>query len=74
MVTLSYQNIKELIENIFTEKILLHISDNSLKNMENQKCRQMVCLDLSTAFDTVSYKILQDIFKNYFEISEQTLS
>ena len=43
--------------------------DNILKNMENQKCTSVVCLDLSTAFDTVNKKILLDVLKSYFEIT-----
>ena len=45
--------------------------DNILKNMENQKCRSIVCLDLSATFDTVNHKILLD---SYFGITEQALA
>ena len=47
--------------------------DNILKNMENQKCASVVCLDLTAAFDTVNHKILLDLLKNFFGITEQTL-
>ena len=44
------------------------------KNMENQKCTSIVYLDLSTAFDTVNHKILLDVLKSYFGITEQALA
>ena len=48
--------------------------DNILKNMENQKCTSIICLDLSAAFDTVNHKILLDVLKSYFGITEQALA
>ena len=39
--------------------------------MENQKCTSNACLDLSAAFDTVNQKILLDVLKSYFGITEQ---
>ena len=42
--------------------------------MENQKCTLMVCLDLSTESDIVNHKVLLDILKNYFEITEKVLA
>ena len=48
--------------------------DNILINMENQKCTSVVCLDLSAAFDTVNHKILPDVLKNYFGITELALA
>ena len=48
--------------------------DNILRNMENQKCTSVVCLDLSAAFDTVNDKILLHVLKNYFGITGPALS
>ena len=42
--------------------------------MENQKCTSIVCLDLSATFDMVNHKILLDVFKSYFGITEQALT
>ena len=56
------------------EITLLDIYDNILKNMENQKCTSVVSMDLSAVFDTVNHKILLDVLKNYFEITEQALA
>ena len=53
------------------ETTLLNMCD---KNMENQKCTSMVCLDLSTVFNTVNYKILLGILKSYFGISDHALA
>ena len=39
--------------------------------MENQKYTSVVCLYLSTAFDKVNHKILLDVLKSYFGITEQ---
>ena len=56
------------------ETTLLNVCDNILKNMENQKCTSIVCLDLSTAFDTINHKILMGILKSYFGISDHALA
>ena len=42
--------------------------------MENEKCTLIVSLDLCATFDTVNHKILQDVLKNYFRITEQALA
>ena len=52
------------------ETTLLNMCNNILKNMENQKCTSMVCLDLSAAFNTVNHKILLGVLKSYFGISD----
>ena len=57
-----------------TETTLLNLCDNILKNMENQKCTSIVCLNLSATFDTVNHKILLDVLKSYFGITEQALT
>ena len=57
-----------------TEKKLLNICDNMLKNMENGKCTSIVSLDLSAAFDTVNHTILLEVFNSYFGIAEHALS
>ena len=44
------------------------------KNMENQKCISIVCLDLSAAFDAANYRILLDVLKNHFGILEHALA
>ena len=56
------------------ETTLLNMCHNILKNMENQNCASIVCLHLSTAFDTVNHKILLDVLKSYFGITEQALA
>ena len=56
------------------ETTLLNMCNNILKNMENQECTSIVCLDLSTAFDTVNHKILLDVLKSYFGITEHTVA
>ena len=56
------------------ETTLLNMCDNILKNMENQKCTSIVCLDLSTAFNTVNHKILLGVLKSYSEISNHALA
>ena len=56
------------------ETTLLNMCNNILKNMEDQKCTSIVCLDLSTAFETVNHKILLDVLKSYFRISEHSLA
>ena len=56
------------------ETTLLNMCDNILKNMVNQKCTSIVCLGLSAAFDTVNHKILLDVLKNYFGISDHALA
>ena len=56
------------------ETTLLNMCDNILKNMKTQKCTSIICLDLSTAFDTVNHKILLDILKSYFGIMEKVLA
>ena len=57
-----------------TETTLLNMCDNILKNMEDGKCTSMVCLDLSTAFNTVNHNILLGILKSYFGISDHALA
>ena len=57
-----------------TETTLLNMCDNILKNMETQKCKSIVCLDLSAAFNTVHHKILLGILKSYFGISDHALA
>ena len=42
--------------------------------MENQKHTSVVCLDLSAVFDKVNHKILLDVLKSYFGITEQALA
>ena len=55
------------------ETTLLNMCDNILKNMDNQKSTLIVSLDLSATFDTVNHKILLDVLKNYFGITQQAL-
>ena len=42
--------------------------------MEDGKCTSMLCLDLSTAFDTAIQNILLGILKSYFGISDHALT
>ena len=56
------------------ETTLLNMCDNILNNMEKQKCTSIVCLDLSTVFDTVNHRILVDVLKSCFGITEQALA
>ena len=57
-----------------TETMLLNMCNNILKNRENKKCTSIVCLDLSAAFNTVNHRILLDVLKSYFGISEHALA
>ena len=61
-------------QNYSMETTLLNMCDNVLKNMENQKCTPLVCLNLSAAFDTENHKILLYVLKNYFGITKQALA
>ena len=54
-----------------TEATLLNMC---VKYIENQKCTSVVCLYLSTAFDAVNHKILVDVLKSYFGITEHALA
>ena len=56
------------------ETTLLHMCDNMLINMENQKCTSVVYLDLSGAAFNSESQILLDVLKNYFGITEQALA
>ena len=47
--------------------------DNILK-LGKSKYTSVVCLDLSAYFDTVNQKILLDVLKNHFAVTEQALS
>ena len=57
-----------------TETTVLNMCDNISKNMETQKYTSIVCLDLSSAFNTVNHKILLGILKSYFKISDHALA
>ena len=56
------------------ETTLWNMCDNIMKNMDNQKCISMVCLDLSATFNIVNHKILLGILKSYFGISDCALA
>ena len=55
------------------ETALLKLMDDILWNMEHQKVTAMVCLDLSTAFDTVDHIILLDVLHVKFGLSGKVL-
>ena len=52
-----------------TETILTRVHSDILCNMDDQKVTIMALLDLSAAFDTVDYAILNKIFQHKFNIT-----
>ena len=57
-----------------TETALLKVKNDILMNMENQKVKLLVLLDLSAAFDTVDHRILLDRLQFDFGISGSALN
>ena len=53
-----------------TETAVLNICDEILQNAEHNKRTTMVCLDLSTAFDTVNHTILKTVMEHYFSLKD----
>ena len=55
-------------KNFSCETALIKITNDCLWNMENQRIRAIVAIDLSAAFDTVDHQILIDILNKRFNI------
>ena len=47
--------------------------DEILQNAEHNKGADMVCLDLSTAFDTVNHTIFKTVMEQYFSLQDTVL-
>ena len=57
-----------------TETAVLNICDEILQNAEHNKGTAMVCLNLSTAFDTVNHTILKTVSEHYFCLKDTALN
>ena len=57
-----------------TETLLVKVHSDIVNNINNKQVTPLVMLDLSAAFDTVSFNILSDIFQNRFNITGNVLT
>ena len=55
------------------ETSLINLVNTILWNMENQKVTSCLTMDLSAAFDTVNFQILEDVLEREFGVTEAAL-
>ena len=55
------------------ETSLINLVNTILWNMENQKVTSCLIMDLSAAFDTINFQILEDVLEREFEVTEAAL-
>ena len=55
------------------ETSLINLVNTILWNMESQKVTSCLIMDLSTAFDTVNFQILEDVLEKEFGVTEAAL-
>ena len=55
------------------ETSMINLVNTILWNMENQKVTSCLIMDLSAAFDTVNFQILEDVLEKQFGVTEAAL-